>query len=75
MLDGAGYNAPVFDDGDGKPVKPDGKTDPVGLLRWQLTHDHKRPPEEVEKMCARFEADIAAGVRVWDEGAGDWVVV
>lgn len=74
LLDGAGYNAPVFDDeGDGKPPKPDAKTEPVALLRWQLTHEHKRPSDEVERLCQRFEADIASGARVWDEQAGDWV--
>lgn len=72
MLDGAAYNAPVFDDDDGKPSKPDAKDDPVGLLRWELTQ-YNRPPEEINTLCKRFEDDIASGARVWDEGRKDWV--
>ncbi len=73
ILDGAEYNAPVLDEDNGKPLEPDKETEPVAYLRWQLIYQFKRPSEDVEALCQRFEADIASGARVWDGMKQDWV--
>lgn len=72
----------MLDDDDDKPEvppKPDIKTQPVEYLRWFHLHHPGVPPalrknkEEIDSLCARFEADIAAGKRVWNDRAKDWV--
>jgi hypothetical protein len=85
MLDGAGYNAPVYDTGKDKaeykeiPTMPDRETEPVKYLRWQLENSPAVPakfrptPERVEELCLRFQSEIDAGEKVWHPEWKDWV--
>lgn len=77
LLDGAAYNAPEYEAGNGgenTPAKPDEKTSPIEALRWDLKHKWTSLSEaEIECECQRFQDDIDAGRRVWSELDKKWV--